>query len=121
MHSLGGTFSGHGSQHSGKGPRKWDRFIARGHDISCCKCRIGIVVLTPHWTIDLWDKSQVETSGTAPTGQESQSKVISYEGWGETNAIITARKDAGVVVLVLVPFNSSVCLTETGWSPENNS
>lgn len=37
-------------------------------------------MLTPQWTLGLWDKSQVETSGTARTSQESQSKVMSYKG-----------------------------------------
>lgn len=56
------------------------QIMGRGHGISHCKRRIGIVVLTPHWTLGLWDKSQVETSGTAPTSQESRSKVMSYGG-----------------------------------------
>ena len=77
MHSLGGTFSGHGVQHSGKDPREWDRFIARGHGIFHCKHRIGTDVPTPHWILGLWDKSQEEASGTAPTSQDSQSKVMS--------------------------------------------
>lgn len=34
-------------------------------------------VLIPHWTLGLWDKSQVETSGNAPTSQEGKSKVMS--------------------------------------------
>lgn len=91
---LGDTFAGHGIQHPGKDLREQDRFIARGHGISRPKQRIGIAALTPNWTLGLWDKSQVEASGTAPTGQ----------GQGETNAIITAQEGTEVVSVV-APFN----------------
>lgn len=50
------------------------QIVGKGHGISRCKCRIGVAVLTPHWTLGLWDKSQVEASRTAPTSQREPVK-----------------------------------------------